>query len=171
MGHPTPSDWKRHEELIRAGTKGFNHMEAIPRILPKEYPWLKDFEIGFFSADDIPMLQSIGWRFLETSHFDTQSFNEAIGLRFGLSEDAGRIKYLSNYLMIIPRDIDEKKRRARNDENDKLFAAQTDGQKYVHPSDPRASELINSGSVKSDYETATIIPTEAKKRGRPPKRG
>ena len=171
MAHPKPSDWKRHDEIINAGSKGFNHLDAIPKILPKEYPWLEDFEMGFCDEGEVPEWTTLGWQHLKTEHFEVSSFNQAIGLRFGLSDDAGLIKFMSNYIMIIPKDLREKQMEARAKEADRLFLAQTEGQKYVHEDEPKHDRKIESSAAKSDYEGATIIPTEAKKkRGRPPKK-
>ena len=169
MAHPKPSDWKRHDEIINAGSKGFNHLDALPKIIPEEYPWLKDFKMGFCDGE-IPLWTTLGWQHLKTEHFDTDSFNQAIALRFGLTDDGGLIKYMNNYIMIIPKDLREKQMAARHRESERLYSAQAEGQKYVIEDDPRAAEFINNENVKSEYES-TVINTgsEPPKRGRPPK--
>ena len=174
MGHPKVSDWHRHEEMLISGTSGFDHMDAIPRLLPKEYPWLKDFEFGFCAEHDLAQWRSLGWQFLECSHFDVESFNQAIATPFGLTDDAGRVRFKDNYVMIMPKTLKEKKDDLSAKEADRLFRAQVEGQAYVSPLDPRGQEFLDKGAVSSDYQGKTVIPLEAKtakRRGRPPTKG
>ena len=157
--------------MLVSGTSGFDHMEAIPRLLPKEYPWLKDFDFGFCADHDLALWRSLGWQFLECSHFEIESFNKAIATPYGLTDDAGRVRFKDNYVMIMPKSFKEKKDDLSAKEADRLFKAQVEGQAFVSPSDPRGEEFIDKGVATSTYQGKTIIPATAKRRGRPPKKG
>lgn len=179
MGHPSADKWREHPEILLAGTAGFDHLEALPRLLKAEFPWLEEYEIGFCDIDnnDVPLWRSIGWDFLSTSDFDIENFNEAIAIPYGLSEASGRIRFKKNWVMRMPLDMREARTQAVHDHNERQFQAQVEGKAYVVPEDPEAGALMDSDAVFSKYESHTVNPIESKpdqpekrKRGRPPKK-
>lgn len=173
MGHPSVKDWEKDEAILASGTKGFNVLTELPRLLSKHYPWLQDFRIGFCDKNQLQHWGSIGWAFLRTEHFEIDNFNQAVGLRFGLVDDGGNIKFRDNYLMIMPKDFRKRQINMRNEEADRMISAQTEGQKYVSPADPRGQELLGREDMvyaTSDERVIKVAPTEDKPtRGRPRK--
>ena len=174
MGHPSVSEWESDPSILASGTRGFNMLTEIPRLLRKHYSWLGDFEIGFCDKDDLPGWLASGWRWLKTEHFDIDNYNQAVGLRFGFSDDGGNIKWRENYLMIMPKDVRKRQVAIRNEESERMFSAQTGDQKYVSKADPRGQELLsNEDVVYSELEEKFVktapASDETPKRGRPRK--
>ena len=171
MAHPKPSDWGRVDDIVKASTRGYNALEALPRNLQKQYPWLRDFNFGFYTENDLPSRMMMGWRYLMVSDFAIESFNEAIGLKHGLSDAGGHVKQGNNYVMIIPKDIREKQRAARNKQTEDAISDIGRADRYVSPDDPRADEMLEAEGLRAELSMNTVAPTSAKKRpGRPRKK-
>ena len=162
--HPSASDWAKYDELLSAGTRGWNPLTRLPELLRNEYVWMGEFEFGFFSEEDIPERLTQGWVFLDTSHFDASKLNEVVGIRFGLTDTDGHIKFRDNYIMIQPKDFRKKLVRRRNEESEAMHKAQTSGQKYIAPGD------VN-GDSESEYveEARFTVRADQAKPGRPKK--
>lgn len=134
MAHPSPSDWKRHESVLKAGIKGFNVLKELPRLLKKEYSWLNEYLLGFYIDDDVPDRRSLGWEHLRREHFDIENFNTAIGLGHGLTDDgAGNLKYRDNYIMIMPKWFRKEMLDLRHEASEEKMARQINSQAYIPP--------------------------------------
>jgi len=176
--HPKTSDWEKYEEVINAGTQGWNPLQRLPKLLEKEYKWMRDFNVGFCSEADLSHWRSIGWEHLKTEHFNIDNFNNAIALRFGLTDDAGLIKYNDNWLMIQPKDFRERVLKARNDSFEEMYAQSVTAQGGAPDADPRKDELdrLSGGKLESykvqnvPQDTSTEETPAPKRRGRPPKK-
>lgn len=175
---PSRADWQKHSELLNAGLKGWNVLQRLPKILQEEIHWMKDFQIGFFSEEDIPEMTSLGWRPLMTKDFGEEgfkNFNESVGLRFNLSDAAGMVRFRNNILMIMDRDYREKLQARRHEEYENYHDTVTRSKAYTHPSDPRAEEM--EGYAESSLQEAHVVHSDnvpagqvvKGKRGRPPK--
>ena len=173
MAHPSVKDWESDPEVLAAGTRGFNMLTVLPKLLRKHYPWLEEFEIGFCDKDDIENWTQQAWRMLRTEHFEIDNFNQAIGLRFGLTDEGGNIRWRKNYLMFMPKDVRRRQEDIRSDITESTIASQIDGKKYVHPEDPRGHEFLQDEEhvYSTDEESRVRVePTSNEpKRGRPRK--
>lgn len=173
--HPTTSDWEKYEEVINAGTQGWNPLQRLPVLLHKEYEWMRKFKIGFCSESDLAHWGTIGWEHLKTEYFKIENFNNAIALRFGLTDHGGLIKYNENYLMIQPIDFNKRVQDARNQSFEEMYQASIAQQGGAPEQDPRKAELDKASF--GEMETARVqnVPREEpkveepKRRGRPPK--
>lgn len=173
MAHPKASDWKQYDEVLNAGTRGFNALQVIPRIMQKEIPWLNDFNMGFCVAEDLPEWMTMGWQHLETSHLgDTDEWNRAIALRFNISDAGGHVKYRDNYLMIMPKDYREKLKRIRNEAAERDFEnAVEQTASYAHPQDERYAEMKEASAELSEVSGYRVQAEGAAESGAKPKRG
>ena len=162
--HPKASDWSKYDELLSAGTRGWNPLVRLPELLRKEYHWMDDFEFGFCSEADIPNWLTQGWVFLDTSHFDVSQMNEVVGIRFGLTDAGGHIKFRENYIMIQPKDFRDKLKKRRNEEAEAAYKANIQGTKYVAPGDARGES-----ETTLEENSFTVASPEQKRVGRPPK--
>jgi len=171
MSHPKASDWKKHEELLRADTRGWNPQKRLPELLRKEYPWANDFAFGFIDKNNLAHARANGWEFLMTSAFDIESFNDAVGLRFGLTTDAaGHVMAGSNYVLIQPRDFKEKMQRKRNEEFEESFSKSMENNRFAISEDPRREEILQDESLSySTFSEDVIEDGKPRRRGRPPK--
>ena len=171
MAPRSASEWRRHEEIVNASVRGFDHLEALPKILSQEHSWLKAFNFGFCDDEDLPGWITLGWDHLRPGDFDVDNYNSAIGLRFGLTDAGGHLKLGNNYVMIIPKDLDEKRAKARARAAQEAFKSGAESRRYVAPEDPRGQEFLDDDdAVMARLEHQTIAPTSAKKKvGRPPK--
>lgn len=172
MPHPTVEDWKKYDSILASGSKGFNGLVEIPKLLSKEYSWLQDFEFGFSTKEDIPIFVSRGWRFLEVSHLGgIDEFNAAISLPFGLSDDSGHVRWRGNYVMIMPKDFRKRQIKARNDNTEREYEKTIRGRDYIPEGDAGSScessydEFVVSPSVSGPQQRASF----KTRRGRPPK--
>lgn len=172
--HPSTSDWQKYEEVLNAGTQGWNPLQRLPVLLEKEYSWMRKFNLGFCSKGDLTHWRSLGWEHLKTEYFDIDNFNNAIALRFGLVDDGGVIKYNDNYLMIQPKDFRKRVQQARNDAYEDRYQKSVSQQGGAPTEDPRKEELDRASY--GELETKTIHnigqkpeEDEPKRRGRPPK--
>lgn len=150
---PSRADWQKHHELLNAGIKGWNALQRLPKILKEEIPWMKDFEIGFFSESDMAEMISIGWRPLLTKDFGEEgfkNFNEAIGLRFNLSDAAGMVKYRENVLMIMDRDYRKELVKARDQAFEETYKKSVTSRVSSIANDPRADEMESYSSATLD---------------------
>ena len=140
--HPSPSDWKAKDSVLKAAIKGFNVLSELPKLLSQEYVWLKDFDFGFFTEDDIPEKRSLGWTFLNREHFEIDNFNQAIGLAHGLTDDgSGNVKWRNNYIMICPKDFRKRAMDIRHKSFEDQFKKETQTTRYVAPgSQPQHEE-------------------------------
>jgi hypothetical protein len=159
---PKASDWKKYDELLSAGTKGWNALSRLPVILRKEFPWLNEFDFGFFAEDDLLEMRAQGWDFLSTEHFDPEELTRVVGVHFGFTEAAGHVKYRNNYIMIQHKDYREKLKRRRNEEAERIYQAQIE-------STPHVDGSIGSESDMDERNFTVMDPEEKPKRGRPPK--
>jgi hypothetical protein len=176
MPHPKTSDWKKYDEVINAGNQGWNPLQRLPVLLEKEYAWMREFNVGFCSETDLAHWRTVGWEHLKTEHFKIDNFNDAIALRFGLTEDAGLIKYNDNWLMIQPKEFRKKVIKARNDSFEDQFAQSATAQGSAPSEDPRKEELDRLSGGQLESHRVQNIPQDLsegkpapKRRGRQPK--
>ena len=99
VGFPKVSDWS--DKVYQAGARGgFNPLVHLEPELHRAYPDLRKFEIGLFSEEDLKNQFPIGWVHLDYGmfdHEDVESFNKAVGLRYGMVVDVhGHIKISDN---------------------------------------------------------------------------
>lgn len=174
--HPSTSDWKKYEEVLNAGTNGWNPLQRLPVLLEEAYPWMRKFNVGFCSETDLAHWRSLGWEHLKHEYFEIDNFNNAIALRFGLTDDGGVIKYNDNWLMIQPKDFRKRVIKARNDAYEEMYANSVTQQGGAPSQDPRKEEL--DAASYGELETRTVQNVAQKKeeetpppkrRGRPPK--
>ena len=173
MAPRSAKEWRRHDVLVDASVRGFDHLDALPRIIPEEHAWLREFSFGFCDEEDLPSWLTMGWDHLRSADFDVESFNTAVALRFGLTDTEGVIKFGRNYVMIMPLDLYEERMDARSQAAQADFKRQVDSRRYVAPEDPRGPEFLEDyEAVKSELNINTVVPTSGQKtRGRPPKKG
>lgn len=144
MPRPKTSDWEKHEELLNAGTKGWNPLQRLPILLAEEFDWAREFVFGFFVEDEVPEASSYGWKHVSPSHFDVKDFNAAVATPFGLTDSGGALKWRKNYLMFMPKDFRRRQMDRRHEEYRKNTAAALDGAAYAHPEDPRYQEMLEA---------------------------
>lgn len=176
MGLPKASDWKKHDKILNAGLKGFNALTEIPKAIKAEMPDFKRFKFGFFSGNDVPEMHSMGWVHLESHMFDVEEWNKAVGLRFGLTNTEGLVKYRENYIMIMDMTYRKRLENVRIDESERELATSLEGvSSYAHPSDSRYGEMKAASKDLGGVELTRVqaegqAPSgaEPKKRGRPP---
>ena len=178
MARPKVSDWKADESVLRAGTRGFNILDELPLALQKAFPWLKEFEFGFFIDEHVPHRTSIGWAHLKKSHLEdgVDEFNQAIGLRFGLTTDGtDNLMWRENYIMIMPNEFRAKLWNIRHKMDDEQMARNVGGGAFIPPGAKQAQEEWIREQSQNAYETATVVnragteDKQPKPRGRPPK--
>jgi hypothetical protein len=122
------SEWRQIETITNSSIRGFNPLEQIPKILKQKYPdTFNEVRFGFFIEEDIPARWTIGWRFLKKEHFpDFETFNEAVGDRFGLKYTAdGRFKLKENFVMIMPTWFGDKISEEFNEAAEREFEQKT----------------------------------------------
>ena len=173
MAPRSASEWRRHPEIVEASVRGFNYQDDFPRIISKEHPWLKEFDLGFCDDEDLPSWIVFGWDHLRPGDFDVENYNSAVGLRYGLSDAGGHLKLGNNYIMIISKELNEKRAKARARAAQEAFKSGAESRRYVAPEDPRGQEFLDDDdAVMAKLEHQTIAPTSAKPKrvGRPPKR-
>jgi hypothetical protein len=113
----------------------------------------------------------MGWIHLKTDMFDVEEWNKSIGLRFGLVDDGGLVKFRENYIMIMDKTYRERLQNVRNREAEKDFSAAVDGASaYSHPSDPRHAEMLQLSREKSDLSTVRVQVEGAAESGATPKK-
>jgi hypothetical protein len=156
MPNPKASDWEKHEELLDAGTRGWNPLQRLPRMLEENFEWAKEFVFGFFHGDDVHEAGSFGWAHVRTEHFDVTNFNTAVGTRFGLIDDAGVVKWRDNYLMMMPKDFRRRQLDKRHEEYQSGAASALEGAAYAHPSDPRYDEMLKASRELSEGESYRV---------------
>ena len=169
MPQPKASDWKKYDELLDAGTKGWNPLSRVPQLLEENFDWAREFTFGFFSEEDVPEAGTYGWVHLRPEHFDVENFNEAVGTRFGLTDAAGVIKWRHNYLMMMPKDF---RRRQMGNRHDAYIASTADsleGAAYAHPEDPQYEKMLKASRELSEMESYSVQPKALE--GTAPKRG
>ncbi len=184
MPFPKLDDWGSVDEIVNAGTKGFNLLESVPRLLQENIPDLRKFKFHFCSKDDLPLMRSMRWVHLEAAMFDVDDWNQAIGTKHGLTEEMGKVKAGENYILIMPKQTYEELVNLRNRETeDALEATLTEKAGYAHPQDPKYAEAIEAAKELGSTEMATIYskqmdsaaeynpPTEVPEAGRRKGRG
>lgn len=171
---PDVNDWKKHPSVANVGTKGFNPNEEIPKLIKAEYPWARAFDFSFASAEDIPSSGAAGWIHLRKENFDPETFNQAVSLRFGISEQGGVLKSLNNYIMIRP--LDETKRVMQEHHRrfeQKYEESSLGAGMYTDKDDPEAKKLrdrlMEKGVDDIGLKEELFSVSEPKKRGRPKK--
>ena len=171
MGLPKASDWNKYSEVLNAGIRGFNALVKIPEIIQKEIPEFKRFAFGFCDRDDVPEWRTMGWIHLRTDMFDIEEWNKSIGLRFGLVDDGGLVKFRDNFIMIMDKDYRKRLENVRNEESEKDFSRAVEGSTaYSHPSDPRHDEMMKASRELSELSTARVQVEGAAESGAEPKK-
>lgn len=179
MPRPNVADWKKYDELLDAGTKGWNPLARLPELLNREFAWTKEFTFGFFSEDDLTIAGSKGWVHVRPEHFDIDSWNNVVGLRFALVDNGGVLKFRDNYLMMMPKDYRKRQIAVQNQAHEDAIAESARNAGYAHPDDPeygkmmRAAQDLSSGEVyqvRADGEPERDEEAEQRpRRGRPRK--
>ena len=144
MAFPKLNQWS--DKVYQAGTTGgFNILRDLERELQQAIPDLKAYNIGLFVEDDLKNVMPIGWVYMDYGHLDyetVESFNNAIGLRYGIVIDSsGHLKVGDNYIMIMPKDYREKVKAERKRAYDLQNQEAMDASTYVPQSDPRYEEM------------------------------
>lgn len=168
---PSKADWAKHSELLNTGFKGWNAFQRLPVILKSEVPWMREYELGFSTQDDMDNFTALGWKCLRAEHFGEQgiqTFNDTIGSRFNLVSVDGTVKYKGHYLMLKPKDMRDEQMRQQSENFEEYYSAIAN-QHYVHPRDPRAEEMAegSSASMEEEHYTRTPGTEEVRKVGRP----
>lgn len=166
------SQWDRRESVVTASTRGFNPLMEIPKLLHEAYPNLRDLEFGFFIKEDVPARIIDGWVFLTPDEFpDWDKFNDAIGVRFGMTLDAERhFRLKENYVMVMGRDYRKRYLSEVQTQSEKAYREVTQG-----PAAP-----VGDAGTTATFEERTLIPQSlsarsspeqppVRRRGRPPK--
>ena len=174
---PKAADWKNHAAIRNAGIRGFNALQELPKLMSEEIDWMAEFQLGFFSEADVSERSTMGWVPLRAEHFDVSEFNSAIGLKFGLTDTDGIVRYNDNVLMIMPKEFRRRLVNKRNEEFESYYARTMSDQAYVVPEDPKRKEILANYAT-STFEEAVVTPspnvqegtTVKKKRGRPKKK-
>jgi len=173
---PSVKDWERNPAISRAGTKGFNPNEEIPKMLKAEFDWLKDFDFAMCIASDIPTALYGGWKHLLAEYFDVENFNAAIGLRFGLNDADGVIKLEENYIMIMPTAEAKRVLDERNDAFEEHYEKVTRSSGiYTDKNDPDGRKLQDRmiekhpDSFGLEEEQFSVGTSKKRGPGRPPK--
>ena len=167
----TKDYWNKKEKIIQAATRGFNPLEDIPRLLKEAFPDLKAVKMGWCDEPELNAWHSMGWEHMPLDIFDPDEFNNSdIPARYGLTVDAGRVRWNKNYLMIMGKDFREKLEAARNARSEEMYYASVQNKKYAAAEDPRKHEMLEYSESK--LEGQRVQPTaesQKPKRGRPPK--
>ena len=151
---PNKDQWAKHSELLNTGFQGWDVQQRLPVILKTEIPWMRDLTLGFAEPDNSEEWFSKGWFPMRAEHFGEnglKSFNETVGLRFNLSDTDGIVRYKGHILMLKRRDDRDAQEAAQNASFEDYFS-RIANQSYVHPKDPRASEMAKyaSGGLEED---------------------
>lgn len=141
MAFPKRQEWS--DNVLNAGTRGFNLLRDFEREMHLAYPGTSHLKFGYFSESDINHVSTMGWRFFEKDMFDVEDWNKAVGLMFGLRYDAsGNIMHGENYIMIMSKDYrNEIILPARKAEITKLEQSADEAASYVHPEDPEYNKM------------------------------
>ena len=163
----TAAYWNKKDEIIESATKGWNPLQRLPVLLKEAYPELKGVEFGFFVADDLQEMHSVGWEHMTRDLFDVDELNKsALPARYGLTDDgSGSLKYRDNYLMIMGKGFRKKLKAARNAHSEDMYRQSIEDRGYTAPSDPRAEEMAKYSE--SILESKIVQPK--RKPGRPAK--
>jgi hypothetical protein len=157
MSKPDVKFWKDSQELIRAGVRGFNALQELPRMLREATDWGKQFEFAFISEKELAEARSKGWEHVQSEYLDTEGFNTAAGLRFGLTNEGGVVKSVDSYLMLMPKEFRKKQMEYRNKYHEEHVAGTLREQAYAHPSDPEYSKMIKASEEVSSGELSTVM--------------
>ena len=140
---PSVDDWLKEDLISSAGTKGWNPLKDLPRLLWKNIPDLRQFKIGFCDESDIPIWKTIGWVHMRRDHFEVENFNQAIGLGLGLDDTAGIIKHGTNYLMIMPKEYRKRVQAKRDEIFEESYQRMSEKTgTIVDRNDPQSEEML-----------------------------
>ncbi len=171
MAGPQISDWNRHEEILSANVQGFNPLKDLPKLLAKEFAWARDYVMCFSSEEDIPENRSKGWQHMRMEWLGEgkESFNRAMPLRFGITDDGGgNVRWRDNWLMVMPKTLRAEVVAARNAASEARYSGEVERQTYAAPGDTGGS----SESSLDQRSIKTAPPQEEvpkRKPGRPKK--
>jgi len=163
--------WEKLDPVKAASKRGFNAIVELPKLLTEAYPDIfKDKTLGFFIEDDLPDRKSKGWDHLTTSYFpDTDDFNRAMPLRFGISVEGINVKYKDYFLMYQPKWWREKFLEAQVTLDDEKFK-RTFGNREEEVKDSRIDSKKGEKIVEDveyDESSKTTITVEKRGPGRP----
>lgn len=115
-----PRDWQKFDEVMSASTRGFNPLTTLPKMLKELIP---EFDIGFFSEEDIPMRQADRWVVLRPEHLEgtEEEINQVLPLRFGVQIRDGAVRYRNYVLMVMPTDYRKRMHTEMNKRGRDLF--------------------------------------------------
>jgi hypothetical protein len=134
--------------------------------MKSNYPEMKAFAFRFVA--DIPKAQTQGYSFIQPNDFDLDAagFTREIGTLYGLTVDVNnRVMYRDLFLMIRPKDLDEKIRAARARANAEKVGLAVDSMRYAPEEDPRRGEFLDDPeAVKAEL----VEDKPVARRGRPP---
>ena len=172
MEHMSPidvSEWRKREKVVTASTRGFNPLVEIPKLLKETYPDLRELAFGFFTLEDRPARYVDGWRHLKPEHFpDYESFNQAVGSRFGMIPDAeGNFKLKENFVMFMPNFYRDRYKAEVQEQSEREYQQKTKGAPAI---DGSQGSDVDFNETKKRIEYQPLGP-EPQKRGpgRPPK--
>jgi hypothetical protein len=181
MGRPSVKDWEQSDELLNAGTKGWNALDRLPQLLYKNFPWTREFIFGFFVEDDLGLAGSKGWVHVKPDAFDVNDWNSTVGLRYAFSDVGGVLKFRENYLMYMPKDFRRRQVERQNQAYEDDVAGSLENLSYAHPDDPEYSRMKRQARDLSSAEVYRVQDTglpdrieddsteEKPRRGRPRK--
>jgi hypothetical protein len=134
------SEWS--DAIRNAGTRGYNPLVNFETDIREAYPDLRPYTFCFSSESDMNSNQIVGWVPLMAAEFDVEDFSSAVGLRFGLREDASNhVRQGDNYILYMPRKHRELVLSDRKVADDNMKARSMDAASYVHPSDPEYNKM------------------------------
>lgn len=151
---PSKEDWAKSSELLNSGFAGFDMFQRLPVILKTYIDWMKNWEIGFSTVEDMDSWTARGWSPMRSEHFGKDglnNFNATIGLRFNLSSVDGIVRYKGHILMVKPVEYREEQMRIQNESFEDYYK-KVSRQTYVHPKDPRAEEMAEGAYAKMEEE-------------------
>lgn len=157
MPRPNVKDWEGAEALLNASVNGFNILIELPKLLKKNTDWGSQFEFAFISEDDLAYARSIGWKHVLAEHFDTGSFNDNVGLRFGLTDEGGKVMSKKNYLMMMPAEWRQKQMASRHKYHEDMIAKTLEAKSYASPEDPEYAKMLKASADLSEGETAIVM--------------
>ncbi len=129
------SFWRQDEKLQSVATRGFNHLQEIPRLITTAHPEFRDWKFGFCNKDSLPLWRADKWIHVQPHHFpEMDDFNREIAGRFRLHEKDGVIMYKTHYLMMMPVEFRKELIKARQE------ASKEDLRSVLTPSRSRGSD-------------------------------